>query len=75
MAWFGLLTQAGTPEAIVQKIYQDTLKVLALPEVRQRLTDVGLAVVGNSPREFAAQIRDEIVKKGKIVRDTGAKPD
>jgi tripartite-type tricarboxylate transporter receptor subunit TctC len=75
VAWFGLLAPAGTPEAITQKIYQDILKVLAAPDVRTRLNDAGLAPIGNSPAEFTAQIKDEIVKKGQLVKASGARAD
>ena len=75
VAWFGLLAPANTPNAIVQKLYQDILKALAIADVRTRLTDTGLDVVSRSPQEFAAQIKDEIVKKGQLIRDSGAKPD
>jgi len=75
VAWFGLLAPANTPNVIVQKLYQDILKALAMPDVRTRLTDTGLELVGRSPQEFAAQIKDEIVKKGQLIRDSGAKPD
>jgi len=73
-AWFGMLAPAGTPEAIVGKLHQETVRALALPDVRAKLTDLGLIIVGNTPAEFGAQIRAEIPKKGKIVRDSGAKP-
>jgi tripartite-type tricarboxylate transporter receptor subunit TctC len=75
VAWFGMLAPANTPNGIVQKLYQDILKALAVPDVRTRLTDAGLEVVGRSPHEFAAQIKDEIVKKGQLIKDSGAKPD
>ncbi len=75
VAWFGLLAPGKTPEPIVQKLYNDILKALAVPEVRNRLTEMGLEVVGRSPREFSDQIKDEIVKKGQLIRESGAKPD
>ena len=75
VAWFGLLAPAGTPNGVVQKLYQDILKALAVPDVRTRLTDLGLVVVARTPQEFAAQIKDEIVKKGQLIKDSGAKPD
>ncbi len=75
VAWFGFLVPANTPSGIVQKLYQDTLKAIGTSDVRTRLTDLGLEVVGRSPQEFAAQIKDEIVKKGQLVRDAGMKPD
>jgi tripartite-type tricarboxylate transporter receptor subunit TctC len=75
VAWFGLLAPAGTPDAITQKVYQDAVKVLSAPDVRTRLTDAGLAPIGNSPAEFTAQIKDEIVKKGQLVKAAGIKAD
>lgn len=75
VAWFGLLAPGNTPNAIVQKLHQDILKALAAADVRTRLTDAGLEVVGRAPAEFAAQIKDEIVKKGQLIKDAGVKPD
>ena len=75
VAWFGLLAPAGTPDAVIKKVHQDTVKALAQPELRARLVNAGLEVIGNSPQEFAAQIREEIVRKGKLVKFSGAKPD
>ena len=75
VAWFGFLAPGKTPEPIVQKLYNDTQKALAAADVRTRLTDLGLEVVGRSPREFGDQIRAEIVKKGQLIRESGAKPD
>jgi tripartite-type tricarboxylate transporter receptor subunit TctC len=43
--------------------------------VRTRLTDLGLEIVGRSPRQFADQIKEEIVRKGQLIRDSGWKPD
>lgn len=75
VAWFGLLAPANTPTGIVQRLHQDTLKALATPDVRTRLTDLGLEIVGRSPQEFATQIKNEIVTKGQLIKDSGAKPD
>jgi tripartite-type tricarboxylate transporter receptor subunit TctC len=75
VAWFGVLAPGSTPDSIIQKLHQDVIKALATPDVRTRLTDAGLEVVGRSPREFAAQIKDEIVKKGELIKASGAKPD
>jgi tripartite-type tricarboxylate transporter receptor subunit TctC len=75
VAWFGFLAPGKTPEPVVQKLYNDTQKALAVPDVRTRLTDLGLEIVGRSPRQFAEQIKEEIVKKGQIIRDSGVKTD
>ena len=75
VAWFGFLAPGKTPEPVVQKLYNDTQKALAVADVRTRLTDMGLEIVGRSPRQFADQIKEEIVRKGQLIRDSGWKPD
>lgn len=75
VAWFGLLAPAGTPDRVIEKINQDMVKALGLPDVGSKLADLGFEVVGSSSRDFAARIRSEIVSKGQLVRDSGAKAD
>ena len=52
--WFGLMAPAGTPQAIIDKIRQETAKVLMASDTRKRLGDLGMEVVANTPAEFAA---------------------
>jgi tripartite-type tricarboxylate transporter receptor subunit TctC len=73
VAWFGLLAPAGTPAAVLDKLTQDSARVIAMPDVRNKFIENGGVVVGNSPAEFAAQIKAEIVAKGNLVRASGAK--
>ncbi len=73
VAWFGLLAPAGTPAAVLAKLQQDAARVIAMPDVRNKYTENGGIVVGNSPAEFAAQIKAEIIAKGNLVRASGAK--
>lgn len=73
VAWFGLLAPAGTPAAILTKLQQDSARVIAMPDVRSKYTENGGIIVGNTPAEFAAQIKAEIVSKGDLVRASGAK--
>src|SRR5688572_5774545 len=74
-AWHGLLAPAGTPQAIVDKVAADTAKVLAMPEVRDKLAAIGLEPVGNSPADFAAIVRKDHEKWGKVIRDANIKLD
>jgi len=67
----GLMAPKGTPPAIVEKIHQDTVKALAPPEVRKRLSDIGMEVIGNSPAEFAAAIKAETPQWAKVIKDAG----
>ena len=62
--WFGLMAPAGTPPAIIDKIHRETVKDLAMPDVRKTLGDQGLDIIGNSPAEFAAVIKTETPAMG-----------
>jgi tripartite-type tricarboxylate transporter receptor subunit TctC len=69
--WFGLMAPAGTPPAIIEKLHRDTVRVLAMPDVRKKMQDLGLDVIGNAPAEFAAVIRSEIPQWAKVIKDAG----
>jgi tripartite-type tricarboxylate transporter receptor subunit TctC len=71
--WFGILAPANTPHAILERLNQETVKVLRISTLRERLAREGVDVVGNSPREFAGFIRAELGKWAKAVKDSGAK--
>lgn len=73
--WFAFYAPAGTPAAIVDKISGDMRRVLAQPDMQQRLTAIGVDIIASSPNELAAFQRAEIAKWGKIVKDSGAKVD
>lgn len=74
-AWHGLFAPAGTPQAIVQKLAADFAKVLAMPEVRKKLVDLGLEPIGNSPAEFAAIVASDHEKWGRVIRNANIKLD
>ena len=73
--WYGLLAPARTPAVIVRKLHLETVKALALPDLRARLADLGMESIGNSPDEFAAVIKSEIPKWAKVIKDAGIKPE
>jgi tripartite-type tricarboxylate transporter receptor subunit TctC len=66
-SWLGLLAPAGTPSAEVERINAAVRKVLQDPAVRKRIEDTGSLVIGNSPEEFAKQIKDEYETYKKVV--------
>jgi tripartite-type tricarboxylate transporter receptor subunit TctC len=70
-----LLAPARTPATIVGKLHLETVKALALPDVRAKLADLGLERIGNSADQFAAVIKSEIPKWAKVITDSGIKPD
>ena len=57
------------------KLYAETIKVLKLPDVRDRLANVGAEPGGNTPEQFGAFIRSEYVKYARIVKDANIKID
>jgi len=74
-SWYGLSAPAGTPKEIVARLNAETIKVMALPDVKERLFNAGFEVVTSSPEQFAAFTRSEIQKWGKLVKATGLKAD
>ena len=72
-AWYGLLAPARTPAAIVDKINAAVNRALELPDVKQRMADVGFEIVGGRPGDFARLIREEIPKWNRVVREAGIK--
>ena len=73
--WYGLLAPARSPATILRKLHLETVKALALSDLRAKLGDLGLEVIGNSPDEFAAVIKSEIPKWAKVIKLSGIKPD
>ena len=73
VGWNGFFLPAGAPKAIVTKLHAETVNVLTLPEVKERLAGLGADGIGGSPDEFAGFLRAELRKWGKIVKDAGIK--
>jgi tripartite-type tricarboxylate transporter receptor subunit TctC len=69
--WFGLMAPAGTPPAIIDKVYRETSRALALPDVRKRFAELGVDLIGNTPAEFAAVIREEIPQWAAVIKGAG----
>lgn len=70
--WMGLFAPAGLPREIVVRLHGEVGRVLAAPEARAAIAATGLEVSLSTPEEFAAFVRAEHAKWGKVVRDTGA---
>jgi len=67
-SWYGLLAPAHTPRDIVTKLHEEIAKALALPEIRDRITSVGTEPLGNTPEEFAEQLRKDMAKWKKVAQ-------
>jgi tripartite-type tricarboxylate transporter receptor subunit TctC len=73
--WFGFFVRAGTPDAVLRRLNEETVKALKAPQVAEKLSGLGANVVGNAPAEFTAFIRTESARWGKVVRDAGIRAD
>ena len=71
--WFGLVAPAGTPQFVIDKVHRETARILALPDVRRRLAELGLDLIGNTPAEFAAVIKAEIPQWAAVIKGAGIK--
>jgi tripartite-type tricarboxylate transporter receptor subunit TctC len=71
--WVGVLAPAGTDARVVSLLHREIVGILVQPAMKERLVELGYEPVGNSPDEFAAQIRDEIPKWAKMIRSAGIK--
>lgn len=65
----GFVAPAGTPQPIIERLHRELVAIMAEPEVRSRLLDMGFGPVASTPDEFARWIRSEIERWGKVIRD------
>jgi tripartite-type tricarboxylate transporter receptor subunit TctC len=71
--WQGLVFPAATARPVVQRMADETIKVLGMSDVRNRLGDLGYEPVGSTPAEFAAYIRGELARWSKVIKGAGIK--
>lgn len=71
----GIFAPAGTPAAIVARLNTEIARIIRLPDVRARWDQLGAEPIDNTPQQFAAWLSSESAKWGKVIRDSGAKPD
>jgi tripartite-type tricarboxylate transporter receptor subunit TctC len=73
--WGGLLAPAGTPKAVVAKLNAEVNRILALPDVKQKLQDAGIEPAQGSSEQFSQFLSTEMVKWAKVARDAGIQPE
>jgi tripartite-type tricarboxylate transporter receptor subunit TctC len=69
--WIGFVAPAGLDKAIVAKLNHEIVRILNLAETRERLTGIGMEVVGSTPEQFAQRISDDATKFGRIIKAAG----
>jgi tripartite-type tricarboxylate transporter receptor subunit TctC len=72
-SWYGLLAPAATPRAIVDKVNREVVRIVQLPDVRERLTAEAFDIPIDTPEQFAAYIKTDLGKWAKVVKASGVK--
>lgn len=72
-SWIGFLAPGGTPAPIIARYNREIVKILNQPDVRQRLHDMEFEIIASTPVQFSDWIRTEIVRWGRVIKETGAK--
>ncbi|MBV8839844.1 MAG: tripartite tricarboxylate transporter substrate binding protein [Alphaproteobacteria bacterium] len=73
--WYGVVAPAGTPAPVVQRLNAELNTILAMPDVRKALADQGAEAAGGTPEDFAAFMRAEMERWGRVVQSAGIKPE
>lgn len=72
-SWVGIFAPAKTPRAIIDRLQRELAAILALPEVRERYAVLGIEPVGNTPEQFGEQVRADLAKWEKVVKQANIK--
>jgi tripartite-type tricarboxylate transporter receptor subunit TctC len=70
-----IFAPAKTPEAIINRMNQEIVRILNQPDVKQKFFDSGVDTVGNSPQQLAETIRSEVARWSKVIKEAGIKAD
>jgi tripartite-type tricarboxylate transporter receptor subunit TctC len=71
----GVLVPAGTPRAIVELLYREIARIVALPDVKEKMATIGFEPVAATPEQFTTRIKAEIPKWGELIRAANIKPE
>ncbi len=74
-SWIGMVVPSRTPPAIVSRLHTEAAKIVHQPEVKKQFLREGLESLGNTPQEFAADLKEEIAKWQKVVKAAGIQPE
>jgi tripartite-type tricarboxylate transporter receptor subunit TctC len=72
-SWNGVHVTAGTPKPIINKIQAELVKVVALPDVKERMFGLGMEVAGSTPEQLAALVKSDIAKWGTVIKEAGVR--
>jgi tripartite-type tricarboxylate transporter receptor subunit TctC len=69
--WIGVLAPSNTPRDIIERLHSEIVRILALPEVKQRFSSLGFDIIANTPEQFTAQIKSDLTKWERVIRASG----
>ena len=72
---YGVLAPARTPEAIIKRLNEEIVRLMARPDVKEKFFSVGVETVGSTPEQFAATMKTDMAKLAKVIKDAGIKGD
>ena len=75
IVWNGIFVPAGTPRPVIDVLHRELVRAYNAPDIKKQVMDTGSEVAGDSPEEFAAFVRAEKAKWGKVIREAGIKPE
>jgi tripartite-type tricarboxylate transporter receptor subunit TctC len=73
--WYGVLAPAGTPQTIIGRLHAEMSRIMGTADMQQRMADLGADPANETPEQFGAFIRAEIVKWAKVIKESGATAD
>jgi tripartite-type tricarboxylate transporter receptor subunit TctC len=73
-SWFGMFAPAGTPREAISRLYAEVAKIMAMPDIRERLPAMGNEAVGSTPEQFTAKYHADIAQYAQVVKAAGIPP-
>jgi tripartite-type tricarboxylate transporter receptor subunit TctC len=73
ISWNGVHVPAATPRPVTGKLNTELLRIITLPDVKERMLGLGMDVAGGTPEEFGTLVKSDIAKWAKVIRDAGIK--
>ena len=75
VTWYGLVAPAATPRDVVNRLYTEIVKILRMPDIKERLSSQGADPVGSSPEEFGAFMKAETAKWARVIKEANIHAD
>jgi tripartite-type tricarboxylate transporter receptor subunit TctC len=74
-SWGGVMSRAGTPQPIIDRLHAEITRILKVADVREKLEALGGEIVGSTPSEFSAYLKSEIAKWDKVAKTANIRLD